>query len=48
MAFPENPQLGQDYTSGGKTWIWDGNKWILLSLNNTSVRKIGQLYRCRG
>ena len=43
MAFPLDPQVGQDYTNGGKTWIWDGNKWILLSLNNTSVRKIGQL-----
>ena len=41
--FPINPSVGDDYSNNGKTWIWDGNKWILLSLNNVSVRKIGEL-----
>ena len=41
--FPIGPSPGDHHSDNGKTWIWDGTKWILLSLNNVSVRKIGEL-----
>lgn len=27
LNFPASPTVGQSYTSGGKTWIWDGTVW---------------------
>ena len=31
MNFPENPQIGDPpHTQGGRTWEWDGQKWVLM------------------
>lgn len=27
LDFPSNPQPGDTYSSGGRTWTWDGAKW---------------------
>jgi hypothetical protein len=27
LDFPNNPSVNQTYTSGGRTWRWDGTKW---------------------
>ena len=27
LDFPSSPGVGQQFTSGGVTWIWDGTKW---------------------
>jgi len=31
IDFPASPTLNQQFTSGGTTWIWDGNKWNLYA-----------------
>ena len=32
MSFPDNPQVGDPpHTQGGRTWEWDGQKWVLMS-----------------
>ena len=28
IDFPNNPTLNQVFTSGNKSWQWDGVKWI--------------------
>lgn len=28
LSFPSNPTLNQQFIGGGKTWIWDGERWI--------------------
>lgn len=27
LNFPSNPTLNQEYTSGTKTWFWNGSAW---------------------
>lgn len=27
ITFPSNPSIGDEYTAGGFTWIWDGSSW---------------------
>ena len=29
IDFPNSPQLGDEFTAGGKTWTWDGTVWDL-------------------
>ena len=30
LNFPENPDIGQEYSSGGRTWQWDGTAWNIV------------------
>jgi hypothetical protein len=27
IDFPNSPTNGQEFTSGGRTWIWNGTVW---------------------
>ncbi len=31
LNFPSNPALNQQYTSGGKTWYWNGFAWNIVN-----------------
>ena len=31
LNFPSNPQVGDTYTIGTRTWIWNGNGWQIQS-----------------
>ena len=31
LNFPSNPYVGQTYTIGNRTWIWNGNGWQIQS-----------------
>ena len=37
LDFPNSPTNNQSFSAGGKTWIYNGTKWVLLgvSLNQT-------------
>ena len=40
MDFPEQPSYGQevvDTESSGRTWKWDGEKWILVGALLTDI-----------
>lgn len=42
MNFPNSPTLNQSYSSDGRTWKWDGTKWLLdASLATSSVVTYG-------
>lgn len=30
IDFPNSPTLLQTFTSGGRTWTWDGTAWTLF------------------
>jgi hypothetical protein len=32
LDFPNSPDLNDQYTSGGRTWTWDGTAWISTDL----------------
>lgn len=41
IDFPNSPSLNQTYTSGSKTWLYDGEKWVLyISDINFSVDQL--------
>lgn len=29
LNFPDTPTLNQTFTSGSRTWSWDGTTWVL-------------------
>ena len=31
IDFPNSPTLNQIFNSGGKSWRWDGNAWLLIA-----------------
>jgi hypothetical protein len=31
FSFPANPTLGDTYTSGNRTWRWEGNAWLIVT-----------------
>ena len=37
IDFPSNPSTNDTFTAAGKTWIWDGEKWI-LSVQSTTYQ----------
>ena len=36
IDFPSNPTLNDVHTAADKTWVWDGQKWILNTQNVTN------------
>ncbi len=36
IDFPDSPTTGQTYTSGSRTWRWDGEKWVVVDQNAAS------------
>lgn len=37
LSFPSNPTVGQEYTYGGFTWLWNGSSWDKLAATGTST-----------
>jgi hypothetical protein len=31
LNFPQNPQVGDTYSIGSRTWVWNGSAWVLQS-----------------
>ena len=30
LDFPNDPELNDEFTAGGKTWFWDGQAWCAI------------------
>jgi hypothetical protein len=45
LGFPTDPDIGDRYTIGSTTYIWNGDAWIILSsvVNATSVNTTGTI-----
>jgi hypothetical protein len=39
LTFPSNPALYEIAITGGKTWMWDGSRWIpqIITANNLVI-----------
>ena len=39
LLFPTNPQIYDTANTGGKTWMWDGSRWVpqTISANNITI-----------
>jgi hypothetical protein len=33
MNFPDSPSVNQQFTAGGRTWVWDGTTWSALTVS---------------
>lgn len=31
INFPENPNIDDTYTAGGRTWRWSGSRWLAVN-----------------
>lgn len=38
--FPDNPNLNDEFSASSRTWIWDGNVWLLKQDVTTSVANL--------
>ena len=37
MDFPNSPTANQTFTFGNKSWVWNGEKWVVVDkVNNAS------------
>ena len=36
LNFPENPSIGDSYSLGGRTWLWDGTAWNITGTSTAS------------
>lgn len=43
IDFPNSPTAGQEFTSGSKTWTFDGIKWVLTASASTPVAAFNDL-----
>jgi hypothetical protein len=41
MVFPTSPTVGQVFTSGGRSWVWNGSAWDAPSATNVLQVPIG-------
>jgi hypothetical protein len=41
ITFPANPQLNDTTTQGGKTWVWDGERWMPSIVSNVGLSGSG-------
>lgn len=39
LLFPSSPSLNQTVTTGGRTWKWDGSRWVpqTITINNIVI-----------
>jgi len=37
IDFPNSPATNDSYTSGGRTWLYNGTAWTLLTLTQTVI-----------
>lgn len=40
IDFPNTPVINQLYTSGNRTWKYDGEKWIILDQSSNSQNQL--------
>jgi hypothetical protein len=43
VNFPDNPIVNDEFTSGTRTWIWDGNVWLIKSTLDINVNTLNDV-----
>lgn len=43
VNFPDSPSLNQEFTSGTRTWIWNGSVWLLKQTLNVTVANLNDV-----
>ena len=45
LDFPNSPSVGQEFTVGGRSWKWNGSRWIVSSspLSRSTIDDIGDV-----
>ena len=40
MDFPDSPTIGDQFTVGDRTWVWDGSVWLAVDELNVSYNDL--------
>jgi hypothetical protein len=44
MVFPTSPIVGQVFTSGGRSWVWNGSTWDSPARDNPTIQGLVQVF----
>jgi hypothetical protein len=44
MVFPTSPTVGQVFTSGGRSWVWNGSAWDSPARDNPTIQGLVQVF----
>jgi hypothetical protein len=45
INFPDAPTINQLFTTAGKTWLWNGTKWIAYTSGGGSVEALAREFK---
>lgn len=44
IDFPNSPSTNETYSTNGRTWLYDGEKWVIINQGNNLNNQLYDIY----